>query len=100
PAQRPYGSRRQVALHPFPSRMPASSQVSSPAMIPSPHVVVQTLGSPRQVHPGSVAHSASHPSPGAVPSSSQVSSPATIPSPQLVTQVVGSPSHDHPASRV
>ena len=60
--------------------------------MPSPHTVVQTLGSPLHVQPGSKLQPALQPSPSAVFPSSQSRSPAaSLPSPQVDEHTLGSP---------
>ena len=56
-------------------------------------VVVQTLGLPTHVKPGSMRHTALQPSPFTALPSSQFSPPTTWPSPHTMEQALGSPLH-------
>ena len=59
--------------------------------MPSPQVVLQTLGAPAQTKPNSVLQVALQPSSPALLPSSQLSLPAVMPSPQVVSQTLGAP---------
>ena len=98
----PCSTVEQAALHPSPSTSLPSSHVSLPATLPSPHLVVHQLGSPRvQLNPHSIAHVALHPSPSPVLPSSHPSPFVTIPSPQISVQTDTPHArlvHAHPSS--
>lgn len=75
------------------------SHSSFPALIPSPHEVIQIEGSPWQVHPSSYLHYELHPSELLVFLSSQASVVLMSPSPQKGEQIEGSEVQVKPISK-
>jgi hypothetical protein len=67
-----------------------SSQSSSLARTPSPHVLAHALGSSSQPKPVSTAQLALQPSPPLASPSSHASSLATSPSPHVLLHALGS----------
>src|SRR5262245_21420607 len=80
----------QVALHPSPSEVPASSHSSTASSRrPLPQLNTHTDGSPVHAYPGSSWQLGSQPSPPSVPASSHCSvATSTTPSPHVVAVAV------------
>lgn len=85
----------QFARQPMLSNMFPSSQISVPTFLPSPHIGVQVVVSPRveyvftHVHPDSKEHKFEHPSFSTKLPSSHYSVPLMYPSPQSPKQETG-----------
>src|SRR5262245_37553411 len=96
PKNAPFGP-----LQPFgrPVLLVPQSQASVPSLTPLPHAaLVQTLGVPVQVAPGSTWQIDEHPSPAVVLPSSHVSPPTRMPSPHRGTHGRPGTRHAYPVS--